>query len=150
MLGFVDAVPSSNRTSQLMRFDSHADARRGMEFLYSANRLNVATSRSKCICVVVAPLVYLRRSVGRRAKCSWRMRFVDIWNWRPLFNLTQMPGDALWARPSSNSCDNANVLVFSRRLMRTDRGEGWPYRTSIVRHFYRARCWPLKEMEQQR
>ena len=25
-----------------------------MEFLYSANRLNVATSRAKCICVVVA------------------------------------------------------------------------------------------------
>jgi predicted RecB family nuclease len=33
---------------------SHLDAPRGMEFLYSANRLNVATSRAKCICVVVA------------------------------------------------------------------------------------------------
>ena len=33
---------------------SHADAPRGMEFLYSANRLNVATSRAKCVCVLVA------------------------------------------------------------------------------------------------
>jgi uncharacterized protein len=38
---------------------SHADAPRGMEFLYSANRLNVATSRAKCMCVLVAaPAVF--------------------------------------------------------------------------------------------
>jgi superfamily I DNA and/or RNA helicase len=36
-----------------MTTSSHLDAPRGMEFLYSANRLNVATSRAKCICVVV-------------------------------------------------------------------------------------------------
>lgn len=30
------------------------DAPRGLEFLYSLNRLNVATSRAKCLCVVVA------------------------------------------------------------------------------------------------
>jgi len=30
------------------------DAPRGMEFLYSLNRLNVATSRAKCIAVIVA------------------------------------------------------------------------------------------------
>jgi predicted RecB family nuclease len=33
---------------------SRADAPRGMEFLYSLNRLNVATSRAKCVCVLVA------------------------------------------------------------------------------------------------
>ena len=33
---------------------SYLDAPRGMEFLYSANRLNVATSRAKAICVLVA------------------------------------------------------------------------------------------------
>ena len=33
---------------------SHADAPRGMEFLYSLNRLNVATSRAKCISVIVS------------------------------------------------------------------------------------------------
>jgi superfamily I DNA and/or RNA helicase len=37
-----------------MTTSSHLDAPRGMEFLYSANRLNVATSRAQCICVVVA------------------------------------------------------------------------------------------------
>jgi superfamily I DNA and/or RNA helicase len=33
---------------------SHADAPRGMEFLYSLNRLNVAVSRAKCLCVLIA------------------------------------------------------------------------------------------------
>ena len=37
-----------------MATSSHADAPRGMEFLYSLNRLNVATSRAKCMSVVVA------------------------------------------------------------------------------------------------
>ena len=42
-----------------MATSSHADAPRGMEFLYSANRLNVATSRAKCLCVLVAaPAVF--------------------------------------------------------------------------------------------
>lgn len=36
-----------------MTTSSHADAPRGMEFLYSLNRLNVATSRAKCVCVLV-------------------------------------------------------------------------------------------------
>ena len=30
------------------------DAPRGMEFLYSLNRLNVATSRAQCACILVA------------------------------------------------------------------------------------------------
>src|SRR5262249_59846476 len=37
-----------------MATSSHADAPRGMEFLYSLNRLNVATSRAKCLCILVA------------------------------------------------------------------------------------------------
>ena len=42
-----------------MTTSSHADAPRGMEFLYSANRLNVATSRAKCLCVLMAaPAVF--------------------------------------------------------------------------------------------
>ncbi len=32
---------------------SHSDAPRGMEFLYSLNRLNVATSRAKCVSILV-------------------------------------------------------------------------------------------------
>jgi superfamily I DNA and/or RNA helicase len=42
-----------------MTTSSHADAPRGMEFLYSPNRLNVATSRAKCVCVLVgSPAVF--------------------------------------------------------------------------------------------
>jgi uncharacterized protein len=42
-----------------MTTSSHADAPRGMEFLYSPNRLNVATSRAKCVCVLVgSPTVF--------------------------------------------------------------------------------------------
>jgi predicted RecB family nuclease len=42
-----------------MTTSSHADAPRGMEFLYSSNRLNVATSRAKGVCVLVAsPAVF--------------------------------------------------------------------------------------------
>lgn len=38
---------------------SHADAPRGMEFLYSLNRLNVATSRAKCVSIVVgSPAIF--------------------------------------------------------------------------------------------
>jgi predicted RecB family nuclease len=42
-----------------MTTSSHADAPRGMEFLYSLNRLNVATSRARCICALVgSPLLF--------------------------------------------------------------------------------------------
>jgi superfamily I DNA and/or RNA helicase len=38
---------------------SHTDAPRGMEFLYSLNRLNVATSRAKCLSILVsAPQIF--------------------------------------------------------------------------------------------
>jgi uncharacterized protein len=37
-----------------MATSSYADAPRGMEFLYSLNRLNVATSRARCVCILVA------------------------------------------------------------------------------------------------
>lgn len=37
-----------------MATSSHADAPRGMEFLYSSNRFNVAISRGKCMAILVA------------------------------------------------------------------------------------------------
>jgi predicted RecB family nuclease len=37
-----------------MTSSSHEDAPRGMSFLYSPNRLNVATSRAKSVCILVA------------------------------------------------------------------------------------------------
>lgn len=42
-----------------MTSSSADDAPRGMKFLYNLNRLNVATSRAKCICILVAsPLLF--------------------------------------------------------------------------------------------
>jgi uncharacterized protein len=42
-----------------MTTSSPADAPRGMEFLYSLNRFNVATSRARCACIVVgSPLLF--------------------------------------------------------------------------------------------
>jgi len=37
-----------------MATSSHADAPRAMDFLYSLNRLNVATSRARCISIVIS------------------------------------------------------------------------------------------------
>jgi uncharacterized protein len=37
-----------------MTSSSPEDAPRGMSFLYNPNRLNVATSRAKCMCILVA------------------------------------------------------------------------------------------------
>ena len=42
-----------------MTTSSREDAPRGMEFLYSLNRLNVATSRARCACILVANPVAL-------------------------------------------------------------------------------------------
>ena len=42
-----------------MTTSSAEEAPRGMEFLYSPNRLNVATSRARCACVLVgSPLLF--------------------------------------------------------------------------------------------
>ena len=37
-----------------MASSSPEDAPRGMDFLYSLHRLNLATSRAKCACILVA------------------------------------------------------------------------------------------------
>lgn len=37
-----------------MATSSYADAPRGMEFLYSANRFNVAISRAQCVAILIA------------------------------------------------------------------------------------------------
>ena len=56
-----------------MTSSSPADAPRGMDFLYSRNRLNVATSRARCVAVVVASPALLRV----RARTPKQMRLAN-------------------------------------------------------------------------
>jgi uncharacterized protein len=56
-----------------MTSSSPEDAPRGMAFLYSRNRLNVATSRARCIAVVVAEPALLRV----RARTPEQMRLAN-------------------------------------------------------------------------
>ncbi len=55
-----------------MTTSSPEDAPRGMEFLYSLNRLNVATSRARCLAVVVASpdLVRVRARTPRQMRLA--------------------------------------------------------------------------------
>jgi superfamily I DNA and/or RNA helicase len=68
-----DRLPEGSRVGTVDKFQGQAapvviysmatsrpeDAPRGMEFLYSLNRLNVATSRAKCAVIIVAnPRLY--------------------------------------------------------------------------------------------
>jgi uncharacterized protein len=57
------------------------DAPRGMEFLYSLNRLNVATSRARCLAVVVASpaLVRVRARTPRQMRLANALcRFLEM------------------------------------------------------------------------
>ena len=50
---------------------SPQDAPRGMSFLYSPNRLNVATSRAKCICILVASLSLFEAECNTIEQMRW-------------------------------------------------------------------------------
>jgi uncharacterized protein len=57
------------------------DAPRGMEFLYSLNRLNVATSRARCLAAVVASpaLVRVRARTPRQMHLANALcRFLEL------------------------------------------------------------------------
>ena len=61
-----------------MATSSPEDAPRGMESLYSPNRLNVATSRAGCACILVAnPKLFTADfKSGRRALCAPRHSYL--------------------------------------------------------------------------
>jgi superfamily I DNA and/or RNA helicase len=64
-----------------MATSSPEDAPRGMEFLYSLNRLNVATSRARCACIVVAsPRLFAPecRSPRQMQLASALCRYVEL------------------------------------------------------------------------
>ena len=57
---------------------SRADAPRGMEFLYSLNRLNVATSRAKCISIMVGSPELFEDRVPHAAPSPTRQRLLPV------------------------------------------------------------------------
>jgi uncharacterized protein len=64
-----------------MASSSSEDAPRGMDFLYSRNRLNVATSRARCVAVVVASPELLRvraRTPKQMRLANGLCRFVEL------------------------------------------------------------------------
>ncbi|MDR7419275.1 MAG: AAA domain-containing protein [Armatimonadota bacterium] len=64
-----------------MTSSSAEDAPRGMDFLYSRNRLNVATSRARCVAVVVVSpeLVRVRARTPRQMRLANALcRFVEF------------------------------------------------------------------------
>jgi uncharacterized protein len=64
-----------------MATSSAEDAPRGMEFLYSLNRLNVATSRARCLAVVVASpaLIRVRARTPRQVQLANALcRFMEM------------------------------------------------------------------------
>ena len=54
------------------------DAPRGMEFLYSLNRLNVATSRARCAAFIVASPALHRAAVSNAAADAARQRTLSV------------------------------------------------------------------------
>jgi uncharacterized protein len=56
-----------------MTTSSPADAPRGMEFLYSLNRFNVATSRARCACIVVGS----PRLFEPECQTPWQMQLAN-------------------------------------------------------------------------
>ena len=88
-----------------MASSSAEDAPRGMGFLYSGHRLNVATSRARCVAVVVAS----PRLLQVRARTPDQMRLANA-----LARFAeQAAGHAYWAVPSAEP-----VIVVSEALDR--------------------------------
>jgi predicted RecB family nuclease len=57
------------------------DAPRGMNFLFSPNRLNVATSRAKCVCILVASPMLLEPACNTISQMKWSnalCRYVEL------------------------------------------------------------------------
>ena len=83
-----------------MTSSSAEDAPRGMKFLYSRNRLNVATSRARCVAVVVASPELLRvraRTVEEmrlaNALCLYAAMAPASWHAPSRANAESMPAD---------------------------------------------------------
>ena len=85
-----------------MTSSSPEDAPRGMDFLYSRNRLNVATSRARCVAVVVASPALLRV----RARTPKQMRLANA-----LCQFAELSGEA--GKPAGSTAADQQVAQIS-------------------------------------
>jgi uncharacterized protein len=88
-VGTVDKVQGQQAAVAIysMATSSQAEMPRTMEFLYSLNRLNVATSRARCVAVVVATPALLRvraRSPKQMRLANALCQFVEMAEVRPM------------------------------------------------------------------
>jgi len=67
-----------------MTTSTPADAPRGMDFLYSLSRLNVATSRARCASILVASPALLTPTAAPPTRCAWPTPSADTSNSRAL------------------------------------------------------------------
>ena len=71
---------------------SAEEAPRGMSFLYNPNRLNVATSRARCVCILVAALKVIEPDCRTPEQMRWAnglCRFRELATVVELEELTQ-------------------------------------------------------------
>ncbi len=81
-----------------MASSSSQDAPRGMSFLYDPNRLNVATSRARCACILVAAPAILEpecRTVDQMRRANGLCRFREL---ATIVQLETLAGAARMAR----------------------------------------------------
>src|SRR5258708_24678176 len=71
----------TKRRSHSLTTSTHADAPRGMNFLYSLNRLNVATSRDRTLSILACSPALFEPECRTPEWMRMGMRFVGIWRW---------------------------------------------------------------------
>jgi superfamily I DNA and/or RNA helicase len=65
-----------------MATSSPEEAPHGMEFLFSRHRLNVATSRARCVCILVGNPQLFEPECRTPSRCGWRTRSAGTSNLR--------------------------------------------------------------------
>ena len=91
---------------------SHADAPRGMEFLYSLNRLNVATSSAKCMSILVSsPQLFEAecRTPRQIQLANAFCRYLEMAD--PISVSRQLPS---WLNTNSLSCPSCRASAKSK------------------------------------
>ena len=109
-----------------MATSSAADAPRGMEFLYSLNRLNVATSRAQCVAAVVASRTFCVCVAERLGRCGSRTRSLGSWSSPPRSALPALR--QFRPRPAAHHPKGGGCVSIAQR----DRDRAGSYRSTAI------------------